>query len=195
MKKITFLLLLLYSVNIYSQKGINQFSLIAGYEQFPENRVAKGYNIGVEFKHYLNKCFYAVANFHAGVNDGSSREKFTNNNTNYDFTLWNSVREYMLGIGIGADLMQIKKHKIYLQATVGMGHSEESKDEIVLAPHPANWYITKAFEVETTGYAVSVTAGYDYQVTKWLSLGVNYTGWKIGTEYTNSANAKIGFTF
>ena len=67
MKKITFLLLLLYSVNIYSQKGINQFSLIAGYEQFPENRVTKGYNIGVEFKHYLNKCFYAVANFHAGV--------------------------------------------------------------------------------------------------------------------------------
>lgn len=190
MKKITLLLLLLLSVNLYAQKGVNLFSLIAGYEGFPENHVPRGFNVGVEFKHYLNNCFYAVTNFHAGVNNGYKEVKFPVVTSVYE----NDVREYMLGIGLGADLLQIKKHKIYLQATVGMGRSEESSS-ITNYDKESGKQDKQTTENEFTRYAVSATAGYDYQVTKWLSLGVNYTGWKIGTEYTNSANAKIGFTF
>lgn len=172
----------------------DQFSIFGGYEHFPEMHVGKGYNVGIEYKHYMNKRFYAVANFHSGVNDGSEKAVYTNKGIDYNFDLHNSVRDYMLGFGIGVDLMHINRHKIYIQGTAGIGSSSVSKDGISTSPTGA-YDIVKTHEENSVRFAVSASAGYDYQLTDWLSVGVNYTGWQIGYDYKNSVNAKLGFTF
>lgn len=194
MKKVLFILSLMLSLNIYAQKGNSQFSFLGGYEHFPELWEGKGYNVGVEFKHYINNRIYALANFHAGVNDGSKVENYTRDDINYNFDLTNSVRDYMLGFGLGGDLLQKNRHKIYMQGTVGIGSSEQHKDGITLSPGGA-YDMVKSFEEKSTRFAISASAGYDYQLTKWLIIGINYTGWQIGYEYKNSANIKLGLSF
>lgn len=194
MKKIIFILSIISSINIYAQKGSSQFSLFGGFEHFPELKCRNGYNVGIEFKHYLNNRIYALANFHAGVNDGTKNESYTRDEIDYNFDLSNSVRDYMLGFGIGGDLLHINRHKIYMQGTVGIGSSEQYEDGITLSPGGA-YDIVKTYEEKSTRFAISASAGYDYQLTDWLSIGVNYTGWQIGYEYKNSANIKLGITF
>ena len=72
MKKIFLLLLsVFFVISAEAQKGSSQFALFAGYEHFPEMWEGKGYNVGVEYKYYVHNRFFAVANFHAGVNDAS----------------------------------------------------------------------------------------------------------------------------
>ena len=122
------------STNIYAQKGSSQFSLFGGFEHFPELKCRNGYNVGVEFKHYLNNRVYALANFHAGVNDGTKNVSYTRDEIDYNFDLSNSVRDYMIGFGIGGDLLHINRHKIYMQGTVGIGSSEQYEDGITLSP-------------------------------------------------------------
>lgn len=90
--------------------------------------------MGVEFKHYLNNRVYALANFHAGVNDGTKNVSYTRDEIDYNFDLSNSVRDYMIGFGIGGDLLHINRHKIYMQGTVGIGSSEQYEDGITLSP-------------------------------------------------------------
>jgi opacity protein-like surface antigen len=194
MKKILLIIAIAISTNIYAQKGSSQFSLFGGFEHFPELKCRNGYNVGVEFKHYLNNRVYALANFHAGVNDGTKNVSYTRDEIDYNFDLSNSVRDYMLGFGIGGDLLHINRHKIYMQGTVGIGSSEQYEDGITLSPGGA-YDIVKTYEEKSTRFAISASAGYDYQLTDWLSIGVNYTGWQIGYEYKNSANVKLGIIF
>ena len=196
MKKIYLLcaFMLVFSMNAFGQKGSSVFSFFAGYEHFPELRVREGGDVGVEFKHYLKNRIYVLANFHAGINDGDERVCYTKDGIDYDFTLSNSVRDYMLGLGVGFDLLKYNRNAVYLQGTVGIGASEVSKDGIVLSPGGA-YDMSKTFVDESTRFAISVSAGYDYQVTDWLVVGVNYTGWQIGYEYKSSANVKLGFKF
>lgn len=194
MKKILLIIAIAISTNIYAQKGSSQFSLFGGFEHFPELKCRNGYNVGVEFKHYLNNRVYALANFHAGVNDGTKNVSYTRDEIDYNFDLSNSVRDYMIGFGIGGDLLHINRHKIYMQGTVGIGSSEQYEDGITLSPGGA-YDIVKTYEEKSTRFAISASAGYDYQLTDWLSIGVNYTGWQIGYEYKNSANVKLGVIF
>ena len=194
MKKILLIIAIAISTNIYAQKGSSQFSLFGGFEHFPELKCRNGYNVGVEFKHYLNNRVYALANFHAGVNDGTKNVSDTRDEIDYNFDLSTSVRDYMLGFGIGGDLLHINRHKIYMQGTVGIGSSEQYEDGITLSPGGA-YDIVKTYEEKSTRFAISASAGYDYQLTDWLSIGVNYTGWQIGYEYKNSANVKLGIIF
>lgn len=189
-----FVLSLFFSLNIHAQKGSSQFSFFGGYEHFPELWEGKGYNVGVEFKHYLNNRIYALANFHAGVNGGYKNTRYVRNDVSYSFDLANTVHDYMLGFGLGGDLLQKSRHKIYVQGTVGIGTSEQSKDGIVTSLF-GDYDMVKSFEEKSTRFAISASAGYDYQLTKCLSIGVCYTGWQIGYEYKNSANVKLGVTF
>lgn len=153
--------------------------------------VGKGYNLGIEFKHYLNKRFFGVANFHCGKNDGSEYVSYAHDGMNFGFTMGNSCTDYMLGLGLGADLLQLNRHKVYLQATAGLGMSESAKDVITGSPHD---YV-KTLEEQTNRFAISWSAGYDYRVNRWLAVGVNYTGYQIGYEYKNAANAKLTLLF
>ena len=95
-------------------KPRSAFSVFAGYEHFPELGKRNGYDIGVEYKNYMRKKFYFVANFHAGVNDGTKAVAYERDGINYRFDLHNSVRDYMLGIGLGYDFLQVKRHSMYV---------------------------------------------------------------------------------
>lgn len=189
-----FIFLFLYSSFLCAQKGTSQFAVSAGYEQFPELHDGKGYNLGIEFKHYMHNRFFIVANFHSGVNDGSKPTSYTTHVTSYHFDLRNSVRDYMVGLGIGADLLQEGRHKIYVQATAGLGSSERYKDGIVTSPEEG-YDRVKTFEEKSTRFAIAATAGYDFKINSWLAAGVNYTGYQVGYEYNNSFNGKLSFLF
>ena len=194
MKRILLFLTLVFSISSYAQKGVSQFSVFGGYEHFPELWSGKGYNVGIEFKQYVNNRIYAVINFHSGVNDGYKSTQYVRNDIPYNFNLSNQVNDYMLGFGIGGDLMRIKRHRIYIQGTAGIGVSEQSKDGIITTPS-GDYDMVKTFQEKSTRFAISASAGYDYLLTKWLVIGINYTGWQIGYEYKNSVNAKLGITF
>lgn len=177
----------------FAQKGNTQFAIIGGYEIFKDMHTTGGYNLGVEFKHYVHNRIYAVANFHAGINDGSKigYAPPTGNNESVELKYKSMTHDYMVGLGLGADLLQLGKHKIYAQGTVGLGNSEEKHNEITdLSP------LTLTDKERTkTSYALSATAGYDYQINNWLAIGANYTGYRVGYSYKNSFNAKLSFIF
>ncbi len=189
MKRLLLIVVLsLFIGHMNAQKGTTQFAIFGGYEQFSEIWADKGYNVGLEFKHYLSNRWYGVVNFHAGVNDGHHDTSYTSNKVSYSFTLFNSVRDYMIGIGMGFDALSINRHKIYVQATAGLGTTDRKYD-YVSSNKP------ETHQLEITRYAISASAGYDYQVSKHLAVGVNYTGWQIGYNYNNSYNAKINVIF
>lgn len=63
----------------------------------------------------------------------------------------------MIGGGLGADLLQKGRHKIYLQGTVGLGSSEPSKDGIGVSLI-GDYDIVKLHEEKSTRFAISATA-------------------------------------
>ncbi|EJX03787.1 hypothetical protein, secreted [gut metagenome] len=87
----------------------DQLAVFAGYEEFPQLNKRNGYDLGVKWKHYLNKRFYTLVNFHVGVNDGTEKVSYERDGIHYNFDLNNSVRNYMLGFGAGYDLLKIEK--------------------------------------------------------------------------------------
>lgn len=186
--------LLLCTFSLSAQKGTSRFALVAGYENFPELWAKNGYNIGLEYKYYVHQRVFVVANFHAGVNDGDKETRYMKNDQSYRFTLHNSVRDYMVGFGLGADLLQIKRHTIYLQGTAGLGASERKKDGITLFG-TTDYDVLQTFTENSTRFAISVSMGYDYRVTDWLAVGVNYTGFQVGYEYNNACNLKLSLLF
>ena len=48
---------------------------------------------------------------------------------------------------------------------------------------------------EETKWALSMTAGYDFRVTDWLAVGVNYSGFQVGSNCNNGFNGKISWIF
>ena len=194
MKKVVLLLFCSLSLSAFAQKGTSQFALFGGYEYFPEMWDGTGYDLGIEYKYYVHNRIFVLAGFHAGVNDGSKLDEYERDGISYSFNLMNSVRDYMIGLGLGGDVLHINRHKIYLQGTVGLGVSKESKDGITVAPI-SDFDVKKTMKEENTRFAISASAGYDYLILRWLAVGVNYTGWQIGYEYKNSVNAKLSFVF
>lgn len=194
MKKLLMLLFLVsFPLFSFAQKGKNQFALFAGYEYFPEQWDGKGYNIGLEFKRYVSKRFYAATVFHAGINNGSHINNYESNNVTHSFYLHNSVRNYMLGFGPGFDILHLDKHQVYIQAAVGLASSEQKKDGVEISPD--NRHTIKTFEEKILRFGLSTSVGYDYAITDWLTLGANYTGWYIGYDFNSSINGKISFIF
>lgn len=175
----------------FAQKGNNQFAIFGGYENFPNLIKESGYNVGIEFKHYVHNRIFIIANFHAGINDGSKLLKYSKAGEIYSHNLKNSARDYMIGFGIGGDLLQEGRHKVYVQGTVGLGSSEERKYHFT----DIDLQDLQTHEKKLTGYAISATIGYDYQISRWLAAGIHYTGYQLGQKYKNSCNAKICILF
>lgn len=193
MKIIKFVILGLFScVQVYAQNGKNQFAIQGGYEVFPHLSRVSGGNIGIEFKHYLNNRIYFLSNFHAGINDGSLDISYKNNNVLTDIELKNTQRDYMLGMGIGIDVFQKENHKVYVQSTVGLGSSTVRYDDFDLSSK-----IINTLENNYIRYALSVSAGYDYRVTEYLAIGINYTGYQIGDnfDFKHTCNLKLSILF
>lgn len=196
MKKLFLIIgITLISLNTFAQKGKSQIAIFGGYEGFVELHDNKGFNVGAEYKSYFLDRFYLVANFHAGLNDGSKRAKYTNGKNDYDFVLKNKARDYMVGLGVGADLLQINKHRIYLQGTAGLGIYRQDKDGIhsAAAGNESMDYVKTHFE-RISRFGVSASLGYDYLLTDWFAMGVNYTGWYVGYDYRSTYNVKLTFT-
>ncbi len=196
MKRFIFPILFLFICNsfLFAQKGVSQFGISAGYAHFGELHVGGGYNVGIDFKHYVHNRFFVVANFYAGVNDGTKHISYTNKNKQYNFDLQNSVRDYMIGFGLGADLLQKGRHKVYMQGTIGLGSSERSKDGIGVSLI-GDYDVVKPHEEKSTRFAISAAAGYDFKVTNWLIIGVNYTLYQVGYDFANAYNGKLSLIF
>lgn len=181
----------LYISQTFAQKGNNQFAIFGGYENFPNLIKESGYNIGIEFKHYMHNRIFIIANFHAGINNGEKLLRYMKDDRLYNHNLKNTAKDYMIGLGLGSDLIQKGRHKVYIQSTIGLGNSEEKKTHFT----NIDSHTTGMTEKMATSYAISATIGYDYQLNKWLAVGMHYTGYQIGYKYKNSCNAKISILF
>ena len=189
MKKLLFTLLLFLTSNMwgYAQKGETCFSFQGGYENFSKFIEKDGYNFALNLTHYVNNRIYAVANFHTGLSNRNYNQKLSGQNSSYEID--NKLREYMLGLGLGADIFHKKRHVIYVQSTVGLGVIDEKTENINIS----DWSKQRLQDNHAT-FALSFTAGYDYQLNDWLTMGINYTGYQIRS-YRNSCNLKIGIIF
>ncbi|EOS15137.1 hypothetical protein [Phocaeicola sartorii] len=192
MKKLILIVFtLLYTSLIFAQKGNSQFAILGGYENFPNLIKESGYNIGTEFKYYTHKRIFIIANFHAGINNGKKLLRYMKNDRLYNHNLKNTAKDYMIGFGLGGDLIQKEKHKAYIQSTIGLGNSEEKKTHLANIDSDT----TEMTKKTSTSYAISATIGYDYQLNEWLTVGMHYTGYQIGYQYKNSCNVKISILF
>ncbi|MEG0887435.1 MAG: hypothetical protein RSH25_03080 [Bacteroides sp.] len=59
MKRFIFPILFLFICHtfLFAQKDVSQFGISVGYTHFGELHVGDGYNVGVDFKHYVHKRF------------------------------------------------------------------------------------------------------------------------------------------
>lgn len=179
--------LMLISTWGYAQKGDNYFSFQGGYEsfsRFPND----GYNFALNFKHYMNNRIYAVANFHAGLSNMERKGQIVSSSDRY-YDLDNKQRDYMLGFGLGGDILRLNRHIVYAQATAGLGATDEKRENV----EHSDLSVTTTKDNRTT-FALSFSAGYDYQLTDWFTIGVNYTGYQLDY-YKNSCNLKLGVRF
>ena len=181
----------------FCQKGTSQFGFIGGYGHFTEVWHKGGYDVGIEFKHYVKNRFFVVANFHAGVNDGTYETTFSGMNTKlHTAELRNMVKNSIIGLGLGGDALSIGRHKIYVQGTAGIGSTERLREHVFLYEKNGRDVVEIEEDLyKETTWALTMTAGYDFRVTDWLAIGVNYTAFMIGTEYDNGFNGKIGWIF
>ena len=191
MKRQILIFLCIWGVmRVFAQEGSSLFSVIGGYENFPDMVNKNGYNVGVEFKHYVHKSIFFVAHFHAGINGKDFVVQFEQDGGS-DHSLQNKVRDYMMGLGLGADVLQKERHRVYVQGTVGLGNSMKRQE----LPDIMNAPATLMREENVTRYALAASVGYDYRLNRWLSVGVNYTGYYIGYDYKHTANMKLGVWF
>lgn len=191
MMKKRVLLVLLFIISLHTSafayKGDNFFLFQCGYEnfsRFPND----GYNFSVNFKHYLNERTYAIANFHAGLSNMERKGEILSTSDSY-YDLNNKQRDYMLGFGLGHDIFRKNRHVIYLQTTVGIGVTDLKRENIELPEGNVN-----TIKDNNSTFALSFSTGYDYQLTDWLTIGVNYTGYQINY-YKNTCNLRLGIKF
>lgn len=170
----------------YAQKGEYQISIQSGYENFPRF-FNDGYNFALNFKHYVNNRMYAVANFHTGLAN-MRREGQILSNSQKHYNLDNKLRDYMLGFGIGGDISRKNRHIVYAQATAGLGTRDRKRETIGEDGNEVSYTSNR------TTFALSFSAGYDYLLTDWFTIGINYTGYQIG-RYKNTCNLKLGVNF
>ncbi|WP_195643099.1 hypothetical protein [Bacteroides ovatus] len=187
----------LFTIGIIPVQGQEkiQFSFTGGYEHFKVNHFNKlsGYGLGCEFKFHFYKRFYMVANFHMGINNEFMPRTAIQGIGEVDFSMHWRIREYKTGIGLGANLINFKKHKIYTQATFGLSKLKQSEPNVysyrpTIEIGTKNEYYLK--------YSTSISSGYDYRISKLICIGMDYTGWwLVGLAYRNTLNAKISFFF
>ena len=196
MKKLLLTTLLIFGTAIVHGQDKMQFSIIGGYEHFkkenPHNQTA-GYGLGCEFKYYFYNRLYALANFHAGIYNEFTPRTAMAEIGEVDFSMHWRTREYKGGAGMGIDLLKTQRHNIYTQATFGLAKLKQSVP-VIHSYRPTVEMGTK--NTYLLRYATSISIGYDYQVSKSFSIGLNYTGWWVAdVAYRNTLNAKIGYNF
>ena len=182
---------------LFGQKGSSQFGFVGGYERFTEIGYKDGYNVGIEFKHYVKDRIFVVGNFHAGVNDGSVHTTFSGYNQSvHTLDLRNSVHDYMLGCGPGYVVLSIGRHRIYIKATAGLGNTDRIQQYAKLEMENGHEYRSIVDNQQKyTKWALTTGAGYDFRVTDWLAVGINYTGFRVGNNYNNGYNLKVSWLF
>lgn len=195
MKKLFFIIL--FIIGFQSVKGQEkiQFTILGGYEHFSNDSFNKtaGYGFGYEFKYSFYKEIYAVTNFHLGIyNDFIPRTAIADIGE-VDFSMQWKVREYKIGAGLGINLLKIKKHKIYTQATLGISKLKQTEPVVYSYKPTVKVGVNNKHYLK---YSMSASVGYDYRISKSIGIGLDYTGWWIhGIAYRNTCNAKINFFF
>lgn len=195
MRKLVLLMMCIISVVTSSAQEKMQLSLSGGYEHFDNDDIASdgGYGIGLEFKYPLCKNLYAVADFHTGINRDFKPRIAIAEVGEIDFSMRWKTNEYKAGIGLGINILEYKKSKIYTQATLGLSKIKYSYP--VVTEYRPNVSIENRNN-DFFKFASSVSFGYDYRIYKSFLIGIDYTGWwLIDYKYRHTCNAKIGIVF
>lgn len=198
MKK-TFLIplsILFISLPTVAQKGISRFGIQGGYARFPEMGAPNGISAGIEYNYYVKDRIFVFGSFLTALNNGHWTTTVGRTGHFRDFRLHNEEQAYMMAFGLGGDLLQYKRHRIYMQGGLGIGSSHREKERYnAIRKGDTFEYVSITDISDITRFAIQTTAGYEYQINHWLGLGVNYTGMFVGQNFISSVNLKTIWTF
>lgn len=195
MKKVMLLTLIIIGITSSSAQEKIQLFLVGGYEHCDNDDIASnaGYGIGLEFRYQLYKKLYAVANFHTGISKDFKSRTAIAEFQEVDFSMQWKTQEYKAGIGLGVNILEIKNNYISTQATFGLSKVKYSFP--IVAEYSPNVKIENRNNIFFK-CASSVSLGYNYKISKYLFVGIDYTGWwLINFKYRHTCNAKIGISF
>ena len=98
-----------------------------------------------------------------------------------------------ISFGIGGDLLNTIRHKIYTQAMVGLCYYHTSKSSVGYSYEQGQYGYQQ--EIKGIGESVGLDAGYDFWITSKFGCGLFYRfafyfveGWSL---YDNSVNLKL----
>ncbi len=186
MKNFFIALFFLISLCTVAQKQSLQYALQGGYKYYMGSFGKQGFNIGMETTYYPTNRNYILLNFNYGngpIADGNI--DLLNNGKAVYYT--GNRKDYFIGMGLGYNVLNKQKNRIYIQGAIGLGIVTINMD------FPS---IKGKGHGNQSQYALSPSLGYDYKITDKVAVGINYSGYYIGNwEYSNTINGKLSFTF
>lgn len=200
MKKLFTLLFLLISVLASAQKAeeknfdndryietqyYNMFTLRSGYSIFNSEHGKYGYNVNLEYNHYVFNNLYLLGSYVHAYSKNAEQYRST------EYTINGSIQEHILALGFGYDMLKINGHRIYGAFGVGAGYQSYTRDVVV----PEVSFTTR--EVTEKGWSISYfpTGGYGYSVIPNLEVGASWAGYFAKYYWANSFNIHVGYKF
>lgn len=211
MKTRLFILVLLLSTCVAQAQGIDRrntkhmshLTLTGGYGYFEETRKEHfgrvvvphhGGNVGFEFKYFPINRLYYVTRFNAGL----LRYKFEmpySVRPKYNYEFLYSIDNLSLTVGFGYNVLQTKRHVIFVQATTGWGKgihriTNQNKQR---TPGVSLYDRDKTYIDENSWVSV-FTLGYDFLVHKNIAIGASFNiSLDPGQKGSDLFNARVTF--
>lgn len=181
-KNLLLLALLLGSaVSVNAQKGKVKLDFAGGFEMTEKEKGEvngmNGFNVNADLKYYVNNRLYTLGTVFTSKVSGTENGLYTiNSEQSFEGYTYNKMTNTMVGLGLGYDIIQSGKHTLYAQAAFGLA-SEYSEWQIREDQdnNPDNGYIIHSFDSSNeVDWGLIGKAGYNYQLTKLLSVGASY---------------------
>ncbi|MDY3069882.1 MAG: hypothetical protein SOR57_09595 [Parabacteroides sp.] len=175
MKHLFLSLFLLLSITLYAQEETKvKIDFYAGYENPEEAKLsmpANGYDIGVDFKYYIYNRLYTVASIYNAKFKGEQECLIDDPSSGrvLDGVRKSSLINTFVGLGLGYDFLKIKRHTLYLHGVFGLTSQDEESDDI----YEGYRYYNPVRE-NYVDWGLMGKVGYNYQITRLLSVGVSY---------------------
>lgn len=175
MKHLFLSLFLLFSITLYAQEETKvKIDFYAGYEK-PEgaklSMVANGYDIGADFKYYIYNRLYTVASVFSAKYKGEQKcliDDPASPGTALNGTRKNALVNTFVGLGLGYDFLKIKQHTLFLHGVFGLTSEVVDSNDI----YKGTYY--KSVHENYADWGLMGKVGYNYQITRLLSVGVSY---------------------
>lgn len=162
------LLSLLLTSPVFAQKsfGDSEIAISTGASIYRINSYdfKNGYKIGLHLNQGISKRIYTTIGISFGEDDGTYTKPS-------NWITKSTVRDIQLGVGIGVNVIQSSKHRIYLHSLVGgsaiLGSSSSLEND-------GKQDVQSLREYNDLGLSTTLSTGYRYYLFNRIGVGVGY---------------------